>query len=149
MKKLKIPKRIRDNFPAVTTVCDATESIAITVKPVDSSFGKRKDPQKCALVHACKRQHIADGAIIGVGYSWLIKGSVATRYKTSESVAREIVSFDRHHDFAAGVDYVLGKVAPQSRLGVRNNPIHGRNSGKEKLKIIHAHRTVNIRRFSR
>lgn len=147
MKTLKIPKRIRDNFPKVTTVKDATKSLAVTVTPGDSVSGKRKNAEECALAHACKRQRIADGAIIGVGFSWLIKGDTATRYKTSIGVAREITSFDRHHDFAPGEDYVLSKVAPAAKLGVRNNPIHGKHTGKGDKRIVH--RTAFIRKMKK
>jgi hypothetical protein len=39
------------------------------------------------------------------------------RYKTSVAVGREITSFDRHHEFATGNDYLLSNVPPSSRLG--------------------------------
>lgn len=151
MKALKIPKRIRDNFPKVTTVRDATKSIAIKVTKRDSLSGKKKDHEQCALARACVRSNVADGAIIGIGYSWLIKGKTATRYKTSTGVGREITSFDRHHDFAAGKDYVLSKVAKSNRLGTRNNPIHGPkpSNGTAPHKVVIRHRTTNIRKIKK
>jgi hypothetical protein len=142
--KTRIPQRIIRNFPKVTEVRDATKSIVVTVDKIDAEGGKSKNPEECALARACIRKKIADGAIIGIGTTWLIKGTVATRYKTSTGVAREITSYDRHHDFQPGKDYVLGKVSPTNRFGHRP----GRKSGKSgKEPTIHRHKTINIRRL--
>ena len=147
LKIPKIPRRIRQAFPAVTEIRDATESITINVMDVDTKSGKRKNPQQCALARACMRTHIADGAIIGIGRSWLIKGNVATRYITSVGVAREITSFDRHQDFAAGKNYVLGKVPPSNREGYKKRPSNpGTTTGTNPIAI---HRTARIRTLKR
>lgn len=142
--KTKIPLRIRRNFPRVTEVRDATKSIIVSVEKIDAHTGKKNNPEECALARACVRKNIADGAMIGVSTTWLIKGNVATRYKTSEGVAREITSFDRHQDFQPGKDYVLGKVSPSSRRGGPS----GKNKAPKKHggePVIHRHRTTNIR----
>src|SRR5256885_4737417 len=117
MKILKVPASIRKNFPKVTRVRDATKTIEIEVIPHDTTSGRKKDPGQCALAKACLRKHLADSVIIGLAYSWLIKGKKATRYKTSVAVSREITSFDRHQDFAAGKNYKLSKVPPRARMG--------------------------------
>lgn len=116
----------------------------VRVKEVDTKEGKKKDPAGCALARACVREHIADGAIIGIGYSWLVKGKVATRYKTSTSVGREIVSFDRHQDFATGVDYKLSRVAPSARLDRKVSPSRGPHL-THKPDTDKIHKTANIR----
>src|SRR6266550_1073246 len=108
---------IKKTFPQVEKVIDATKSIKINVTSADSASGRKKDSANCALAKACVREKIADAAIIGIGFSYLIKGKIATRYKTSNSVSREITSFDRHQDFAEGNDYTLSKVGPSARLG--------------------------------
>ncbi len=135
--------RVRRFFPNVERVRDSRRTVQVRVKDIDTKSGKKKDPAGCALARACVREHIADGAIIGLGYSWLIKKNVATRYKTSVGVAREVVSFDRHQDFAAGVDYKLSKVGPSQRMGQYKGP-----GGPHKTKRVsydRVHKTANVR----
>ncbi len=133
--------KIQKLFPQVEEVVDSTKTVAISVKENDSKKATKKDPYSCALARACVRQKIADAAIIGIGYSYLIKGRKATRYKTSTSVGREITSFDRHHDFAAGNNYLLSKISPTNRLDkIRKTT---KRSGRKHKQIIH--RTSNIR----
>lgn len=138
---------IKRDFPLVTKIIDAKETIDITVEPEDSVKGRRKDPAGCALAKACIRQKIADAAIIGIGYSYLIKGNTAVRYKTSEAVGREITSFDRHNDFAAGKNYKLSKVSPQARLGYKPAPKQKsgpRETTREPIPMAY-HKTANVR----
>lgn len=136
-------KRIQKDFPTVTKVIDARKSIVVEVNSKDVKTSKKKDVNNCAMAQACKRQGLADGAIIGIGYSYLIRKNKAIRFKTSQGVAREIVSFDRHQDFATGKDYLLSKVSQLNRLTNKNS----KPSGKKKnyTPIVHKHRTTNIR----
>lgn len=140
-------RRIQKTFPQVKHVRDARRTIAVNVSTEDNKKGRRKDPAGCAMARACVRQKIADGAIIGLTYSWLIKGDTATRFHTSTGVSREITSFDRHHDFASGRNYKLSKVSPSNRMGTRKN-WHNRDVRKgqpyrePKQKT---HRTIRIR----
>src|SRR5690349_2507973 len=135
--------RVRKYFPNVKRVRDSTRTISVRVKPIDTKEGHKKDPGGCALARACVREHIADAAIIGIGYSYLIKKGVATRYKTSNSVAREITSFDRHQDFAPGNDYKLSRVSPGSRLGVKAQPDHSGPHLTKKSNTDRVHHTAN------
>lgn len=136
--------RLRKHFPGVKKVVDATESITVSVTKADSDTGRKKDPSNCALAKACVRQG-ADGAVINIGYSYIIHGDTATRYKTSNTVGREITSFDRHQDFAEGRDHLLSKVSPAERLG-RKNKGGGHTRNKEWHKAhIHHHKTARIR----
>ena len=136
--------KIRKHFPQVTIVKDAIKSLIVSVSSKDSQSSRKKDPENCALATACKRQHIADGAIIGIGYSWLIKDNIATRYKTSITVSREITSFDRHQDFNEGNDYMLSKVSESNKLGRKKTGGHTRDSNKSKWPRK-VHKTENIR----
>ncbi len=137
---------IRKKFPQVERVRDSRRTIVIRVKPIDSTSGHKKDPESCALVRACIRENIADAAIIGIGNSWLIKGKVATRYKTSTGVGREITSFDRHQDFAVGNDYKLSKIAPASRMGKYKGEKGPKLTKRDDSKtVVHQHHTANIR----
>lgn len=149
MKKQKgqnVLTRIRKLFPKVKSVHDSNKSINIEVTAADSHDGKKKNPESCALARACIREKIADHAIIGIGMSYLIKNNVATRYKTSVAVGREITSFDRHHDFQAGRNYRLSKISRAQRLGekVQGDKPHGPRLTK-KPGALAVHRTENIR----
>ncbi len=137
---------VRKHFPQVNKVVDANDSIIVSVAKEDSVSGRKNDPKQCALAKACVRGG-ADGAIINIGFSYLIKGEVATRYKTSVGVGREITSFDRHQDFAVGRDYVLGKVSPGNRLGYHKGGPSGKppHKFKKPMPIVHKHRTSRIR----
>lgn len=137
---------VRRYFPYVEEVVDADESITINVTKRDSETSKKRDPANCALVHACKRLHIADAAIIGLSYSYLIKGTTATRYKTSCTVSREIVAFDRHKQFAAGQNYRLSRVSPQARIGTQHRG--GQGSKNKKARTPKAvHKTAFVRKL--
>lgn len=149
---MPLPKTIiKRDFPKVKRIVDATETIDITVLPEDAEGGRRKDPRQCALAKACVRQKIADAAIIGIGFSYLIKGDTATRYKTSVGVGREITSYDRHKEFASGGDYKLSKVSPCNRLGVeRPHPENKQDNRKRhdiaiREPILAHHHTKNVR----
>jgi hypothetical protein len=124
--------RIRKLFPQVTQIIEAKEPLVISVIEEDALKGRKKDPMGCALVRACKRLHLAEGAIIGLGNSYLIKGNIATRYKTSGTVSREITSFDRHQDFAPGKDYRLSAISPGSTLA---NTIKSNRKAYRKRKV--------------
>ncbi len=137
--------QIRKQFPSVTKVRDSKRTIEVSVIPEDSVKGRKKDPQTCALARACVRTNVADAAVIGLSFSWLIKGNTATRYKTSVGVGREITSFDRHQDFASGRDYKLSKVSKSNRLGKTHHqsprsPHYGSRKQTQKY-----HHTANVR----
>lgn len=127
--------------PEVTHVKDARRGIDIEVTKADRKAGRSKNPNACALANACKRSF--DGAIIAMKVVYLIKGKKATRYATPERVSREIVSFDRGHDFAPGV-YYLRPPAPTQLLGHRH---HG-ETGPHNTKLgppRHIHKTTGVR----
>ena len=159
-------QRVQRTFPHVEKVLDSKETITVDVIPEDSKVGRSKDPAGCALVKACIRQKMADGAIIGIGFSYLIKGNTAIRFKTSQAVAREITTYDRHNAFAPGEDYKLSKVSKSSQLGragvvhrLKLSKIHkgnklgkyhvGENGGPRHEKLVGekgaVHRTSDIR----
>ena len=134
---------VRKYFPRVKDVGDANVGMTVAVSAKDGKYSVPGDPSKCALARACRRTRTVDGAIIGLTYSYIIHGTKATRFKTSEGVSREIVSFDRHSDFAAG-SYRLSPVSESNRLGVnRGKSTHPQNGGTRKRPMIH--RTVRVR----
>jgi hypothetical protein len=143
-----ILKRIRKLFPNVNKVVDSKVDRYVSVTELDCSTAKKKDPANCAFANACTRMGIAEGAIITVSRSYLIKGNTATRYLTPESVAREIVSFDRHQDFRPGNNYKLSKVYKTNTMGAHKGGPGPKTSGPKKWKpglIIRQHKTAGIR----
>lgn len=147
MRKSRALSLVQKQFAQVRRVVDATRNVSIHVSKQDNAKGRRKNPEHCALAQACVRQKIADGAIVGVGVSYLVKGDTAVRYHTSVAVGREITSFDRHHDFAAGEDYLLSAVPPSGRLG-QTHERRGKNSGKHGAYRRRVHRTAFIRKIT-
>lgn len=146
MNKQTILNRIKKHFPAVEDVVDAKAPVFVEVLPEDGRIGRKKDPEGCAFARACLRKHLADGCIIGIAYSYLIKGSVATRYMTPETVGREITSFDRHQDFAEGQNYRLSAVTPSARLEAKRKRKRGvKNGSQADVDSRRRHHTTRIR----
>lgn len=112
------PRSIRQTFPQVKFVKDAHTAISVNVRKSDCTNATPLDPSECALAKAAKREYRADAAVIGLGTSYIIKGDTAIRYRSGQHVAREIVSFDRHSDFAPG-EYHLTPHSPSVRLGTK------------------------------
>ena len=116
--------------PEVTQVVDALRPLEITVNDSDSNHSKPLSVDECALAQACARTF--DGAIIGIKTAYMIKGNKATRYVLGESITREIVTFDRHKDFAGGIYRLL---APMGRKKLGADPGgHAPSNGKVKKK---------------
>jgi hypothetical protein len=134
-------------FPNVEHAVDADRAIEVSVSKKDCTDAKRLSPMECALARATKRELHADGVIIGMSSSYVIKGKTAVRFHTPASVQREIVSFDRHDDFAPG-DYYLPPYSPSLQLGKQKN--HKRtphDSGKNKSARRKVHMSVRVRIF--
>jgi hypothetical protein len=110
---------IKKYYPQVNKVVDAKRPATFQVVAADCKSSRRKSPDNCALARACQR--IYDGAIISMSTAYLINGTKALRYEVPVRISRELVSFDRHHDFSLGV-YTL------------KNPTNGFKLGTDKRK---------------
>lgn len=136
------PRSLTRDFPQVERVIFADKSVKVDVHPRDCKEGKKFQTSECALAKAAKRQFHADGVAIRLTDSFIIKGKTAIRFKTPESVKRELVSFDRHQDFAAGT-YQLSRIPQDWRLPkVKREDI---TSGSRKEQPNKTHRTVRVR----
>lgn len=152
-KKQKISDRIINKlhklgFPKVSKIKDANNSIWVNVTKKDSDTGRKKDGSDCALARACVREFSADGAVINIGTSYIIKGNTAVRFRTSQAVGREITSFDRNAGFEPGNDYLLAAPTPTSRLDApRRGEFYKKGDGDKKpaRQAVHRHTTENIR----
>jgi hypothetical protein len=137
---------IRHYFPKVARVEDSTKATLVEVTPADASHGTTKNPKICALALACKRTFKADGVIIGLTTSWIIKGDLAIRYKNTDTISREITSFDRKGEFDPGI-YGLSPISPAARLGTvrhTNSKRSGRITGLGAKKFRHFTRGVRV-----
>lgn len=133
---------IRRYFPQVDVVKDATKAVVVEVTAQDNNNADVKNHLTCALAIASKRVLNADGVIIGLTTSWVIKGRVAIRYHNAETATREITSFDRNAGFDTG-SYLLSPAAPGARLGsVRSSNPNRRGNGNRKRLFRHFTRNV-------
>ncbi len=114
----KPPRSIVRLFPHVNKMQEAKRPVAIEVTATDVSRGKLKKHRECAMANAVCREWGADHAVIGMTYSYVIKGNTAVKFKTPDTVVREIVSFDRNKTFAPG-GYHLGPVSPGLTQGAQ------------------------------
>ncbi len=127
--------------PNVTKVVDAKKDLTVSVMAKDSKSARSKSPGNCAMARACGRDH--DGAVISMSVAYIVDGNTATRYKVPASISREIVSFDRNHNFAAGKYTLKAPTAADSLARFR-----GPNTTKRKnhaSKGIRKHKTAGIR----
>ena|SRR5437773_9880049 len=124
MQKFKIQNRNRLQklvraFPQLKTISDAEKPILVEITEEDCKLGVPSDQTNCAAARACRREYKADGVYIGIGTSYIIKGTHAVRYITGDALGREITAFDRNggkrrSGFQPGM-YQLS--APSTRLG--------------------------------
>jgi hypothetical protein len=144
VKSIKLPRSIREMFPNVTSAVDAAKAVEVSVSKKDCADAKRLNPTECALARAARRELHVDGVIIGMSSSYVIRGNTAVRYHTPESVQREIVSFDRHQDFAPGDYYLLPK-SPATRFENMREREKGRKGGKDKTAKRKVHMSARVR----
>lgn len=127
---------VRQYFPGVTSVVDSSKGADIEVTGPDNKNSVSLDHSNCALAVACKRVLKADGVLVGTTTCYVIYGHRAVRYKLQESTSREIVSFDRHAGFYAGI-YSLRAPSPQEQLGAKPHSGKEGVSGFRKPKFRH------------
>ena len=120
---------VRKFFPQVRRVTDASRNAAIEVTAEDAKSPGKKDHVHCAMAVACKRKFHLDGVIISRSVAYLIKGKNARRFKLNDSVAREVVSFDRGAGFSPG-KYELSKISPVNKMGLGVRPKRPKDNAK-------------------
>jgi hypothetical protein len=126
-------KIVQKFFPGVESVSDAPEPIIVEVTKADNRSAKVKNHKACAMAVACKRSEHADGVIVSLTRAYVIKGNQAVRYSLPESVAREVVSFDREAGFDVG-EYHLGAPGPAAKLGAIHTQERKTAHGGKKIK---------------
>lgn len=131
-------------FPKVATVEDAKRGIWVEVTEQDSTSSDAKSHKSCVMAVACKRKQRADGVIISLATAYVVKGSVATRYKIPDSVSREIISFDRGASFSPG-EYMLTAPTPSQKLGGSSHRGSNMRQRPKPKSIRRQHRTGGVR----
>lgn len=134
---------VKQYFPTVDKVEDADKPVIVEVTKADVVNSTIKSHETCALALACKRYFHADGVIIGLTTSWIIRGKVATRFRNAGTVSREITSFDRKAGFDVGF-YVLAPASPSNRLGLERSydPVRKAKGAKGVRQFKHYTRNV-------
>lgn len=135
---------IREYFPKVAEVIDANKSVIIQVTTADSKGAEVMNPAFCAFARACHRAFKADGVIIGLTTAYIIRAKTAVRYHNSETISREVLSFDRKAGFDLGY-YQLSPFSPAARLGVfKGRKAHVRTNGKDRRQFRHYTKGVRV-----
>jgi hypothetical protein len=147
VKSVKLPRSIKQMYPNVEFAYDASEPMEVTVNAKDCKEAQSMNPTDCALARAAKREMKADGVIIGMASSYVIHGNKAIRFATPVSVQREIVSFDRSHDFATG-SYTLPPKPPTARFGESHDK-RDKTGGKNKSARRVRHGSARVRVLAR
>lgn len=137
-----LPRSIKRLFPNVTSVVDSNKSVSVSVSNNDNVSGKKKAATMCAMAKAVCREFKADGAIIGMSYSYIIKDNKAIRYTTPNTVSREITGFDRGHTFEPG-EYQLSPISPSQRMGSRSGSDKSKSTDHKPKRIVH--KTAKVR----
>jgi len=142
-----LPKRIQAMLPVGAKVRDATAPLVVKLTRADNRVATKKNAQSCAMAQACARQENADLAIVQIRHAYIVNGRRIVRYGVPESVRHEIVSFDRHHDFAPGT-YRLSIPIPSARLGAprATHPKTGPRRTKRDNAHVLRHHTKGIRK---
>ncbi len=135
---------ITQYFPKVKEIIDASKRAIIEVTKEDAKSSGIKDPLMCAFAKASYRSFGADGVIIGLTTSYIIMAKRAVRFKNSEALSREIISFDRKAGFDPGL-YLMSPFSPRQRLGVyKARETHEKAKGEDRRMFRHLTRNVRV-----
>lgn len=137
----KALKMVKSFFPLVQKVVDADKGVVVEVTKADVAKADIRQHKTCALAVSCQRSFHAEGVIIGLTTAYIIRGNTAYRFKLTDTISREITSFDRGAGYDEG-EYLLAPASPAARLGAAHRG--GRRSGTG-TKRAFRHYTKNVR----
>jgi hypothetical protein len=112
-------------------VYDGTAPLLIEIIPDDIRKNDRRDPAKCAMSRACKRELHVSEALTYLSRLYIRQGDCWLRYRLPDTVRMEVASFDRGGGFARGV-YRIPALQPSSRAGSPNRGGSGTHVGTGK-----------------
>lgn len=141
-KKMGKGTRLIDGLPVVDAPKNA--AITFTVNKADVRGSKSMDPRSCAAALAISREYKTQ-AIVHISRTYVKSedGKAWIRYKTPESISREITSFDRGHSFEPG-EYYVTPLPASERLGAYTHK-SGQRNGAGNQKRMPQHKTVMVR----
>lgn len=119
-------------------VYDATEPLFIEVTRPDIRMRDRKNPQKCALAEACKRELHVTEARAYLSRLYIRQRDHWLRYELPEPVRQEVASFDRGGGFSEGT-YRIMPLSPSRRSGKSSQGGHGNNRTGQKRQMTVRH----------
>jgi hypothetical protein len=143
----RLVSQLRRYFPNVDRVADANKPMKVVVSADDVKKARKMEHNACAMAKACERIPQVDGAIVKTTTAYVIKGDLAIRYLLPATVTREIVSFDRNHDFRPG-EYQLSAMNKAHRIdNKRGGGNHTKPRGilKHLKPLVAKHKTEGIR----
>lgn len=123
-------------------IIDAIMPISFKVTNRDIKRGGLQQPDSCAMALACKREYHYKDVRIHIHYSYILEKDHWVRYRTPNSVAREIVVFDRGGTFDPG-EYTLLVPYKSDRIGAIKKL--NKRSNKRIAKRHYFHITANVR----
>lgn len=121
-------------------VYDATEPLVIEIIKDDVHARDRRNPSKCALAQACKRElHVEARAYLSRLY--IKHGDHWLRYQLPETIRSEVAAFDRGGGFSQGT-YRIPPLSPNKRAGGSSQGGKGMRANPRKLPSRRTHRQV-------
>jgi hypothetical protein len=105
-------------------VYDATEPLIIEIIKADIHARDRKNPEKCALAQACKRELHVTEARAYLSRLYVKHGDHWLRYQLPEAVRQEVASFDRGGGFSQGT-YRIPPLPQHQRAGGKHRGGNG------------------------
>ena len=116
-------------------VVDADAAMMLQITPNDVKGASKKNPATCAAARAGQRELGKDVRVF-LTRTYVKEKNHWIRFKTPESVSREIISFDRGSAFDPG-EYHFVPLSPSQRLGGYRGPSTPK-TGKHKPRPHHA-----------
>jgi len=115
-KDARVLKALKQYWPEVERVVDATKKLIIHVNGDDVSGAKPKDAANCVMARACQREQQVDAVLVFPTRAYILQRTLATRFVVPESMTREIAVLDRGGRPLPG-QFHFAAPAPRARMG--------------------------------
>ena len=119
-------------------VYDATEPLLIEVLEEDIHAQDRRDPAKCAMAEACKRELHVTEARAYLSRLYIKQGDHWLRYVLPETVRQEVAAFDRGGGFSQGT-YRIPPLPANRRAGGKHRGGSGKTTGTAPKRQTYRH----------
>ena len=130
-------------------VRDADHPITLAIKKVDARGADRKNPERCVIARACKRDmEDVKEALVHLSRVYVRRGgdNYWTRYQLPRVLRTEVIVFDRGGQAFQSEDvYDLRPPTPGNSLGGSHRKAHPPTGPKLKTNRSPSHYTENVR----